>query len=77
MAPAGCRCLEKGWLYGCAHNFEHDHYNMGVFPCKSQCRASLRNLCANLVPMWKCWIIMAKSVEIKEKNRYNVKETGK
>jgi len=26
---------------------------------------------------WKCWIIMAKLVEIKEKNRYNVKETGK
>ena len=47
----GCRCLKKWNGYGCRYNFEHDHYSMGIFTCKSQCCASLRNLCANLVPL--------------------------
>lgn len=46
----GCRCLKKWIGYGCRYNFEHDHYSMGIFTCKSQCSASLRNLCANLMP---------------------------
>ena len=47
-----CRCLKKWNGYGCRYNFEHDHYNMGIFTCKSQYSASLRNLCANLVPFY-------------------------
>ena len=45
------RCLKKWNGYGCRYNFEHDHYSMGIFTCKSQCCASLRNLCANLAPI--------------------------
>ena len=42
---------EKWNGFGCSYNFEHDHYSMGIFTCKSQCRASLRNLCANPLPI--------------------------
>lgn len=56
---------EKWNGYGCRYNFEHDHYSMGIFTCKSQCCASLRNLCANLVPSGKfIWKIMGIHVEV-------------
>ena len=42
---------EMEWMLKSGHNFEHDHYSMGIFTCKSQYCASLRNLCANLVPI--------------------------
>jgi len=47
------RCLKNGMDMGAGTIFEHDHYSMGKIPCKSQCCASLRNLCANLVPKGK------------------------
>ncbi len=34
------------------YSFEHDHYSMGKFTCKSQYCASLGNLCANVVPIY-------------------------
>lgn len=54
----GCRCLKWWNGYGCRYNFEHDHYSMGIFTCKSQCSVSLRNLCANLVP--NCYFFSGK-----------------
>lgn len=60
-----CRCLKKWNGYGRRYNSEHDHYSMGIFTCKSQCCASLRNLCANLVPLGKfIWKIMGIHVEV-------------
>ena len=62
-APA-CLQMPGEWNgYGCGYNFKHDHYSMGIFTCKSHCCASLRNLCANLVPKEITWKIMEKLVE--------------
>lgn len=47
----GCRCLKKWNGYGCRYNFEHDHYSMGIFTCKSQCSASLFLNSAIFVPL--------------------------
>lgn len=30
------------WICSCGYIFEHDHYSMGIFTCKSQYGAKLR-----------------------------------
>ena len=38
------------WIFSCGYSFEHEHYSMAKFSCKSQYSAKLYELINNLVP---------------------------